>query len=209
MSTPRIDTLLNTIDSVQTYLTEIRPHLVDMHGLAIQRSRTAPGERTHGGDRDYALDNVGDPRARDLYVSVAVGLVHLGQALESDLKATKGYLNQQGRTLRRDGSADVTSDEHLSARFAQARRNQQGQRSPHPLVSQPERKGYVDPVMELDALQAAVRRLAKHLDREHGDCTKPDSTRRRVRWYDRSVMSPAQRDAFDRALIGEREQATA
>lgn len=206
--TPRIDTLLNTIDSVQSLLDEIRPHLIDVHDLAQTRSKGGDGIKVHGGDHDYALDDRGDPTAKELWNATAASTIGLGRNLESNLKALRRFLNQHGSALRRNGQADVTSLEHSTSRYAQRRRYQRGEHVPVQLISQPERRHHLDPVMELDALQAAVRKLAKHLDREHGDCRNANG-RRRVKWLDRSVLSPAQRDAIDRALIGQRDEATA
>lgn len=205
MSAPRIDTLLRTIESVQTLLDELRPHLVDVHELAYDRAHAAAEAKVSGGSRDYALDTNGDQRARDVYIDVAARLVGLGRAAESDLKALKRFLNQDdSRPLRRDGSADVTALEHRSARHSRLQRLARGERHPIPLVSQPERPLHVDPVVELEQLRGAVRRLVKHLDREHTGC-KDGEGKRRPRWMDRSSMSPAQRDAFDRSLIRDQD----
>lgn len=52
---------------------------------------------------------------------------------------------------------------------------------------------------ELEHLRETVRRIAKRCDTEHKGCRDEDG-RRKGKWLDRSILSPAQRDAFDRAV---------
>lgn len=202
MSAPRIDTFRRTLDAVVQRLEEIRPEIEDIHDLAYNRAR-AQYEKVSGGDPTAVgidLDNHGDKRARDLYTNVAARLVGLGRALEDDLKALRRHLNQQEDRPRRYNGSVVTAAEFDGALHAKGQRQDRGERSPHRVVAQPERRHSIDPNVELEQLRGAVRRLAKHLDREHVHCYG-DDRKRRPRWLDRSTMSPAQRDAFDRALL--------
>lgn len=203
MSAPRIDTLLNTLDAVAVLLREVRPHLVDVHDLAQNRARAVDERERHGRTQDYALDNHGDPKAREVYVAVAVGLVELGRETEKDLKVLRKFLNKGTRSRRLASTTEVTAAEFDQAFTARQQRKDRGEHHPLPLVAQPERKHHRDPSMELDTLRAAVRRLAASLDENHRDCetTGPNGSRRRKpRWLDRTRLTPAQSDALDRAL---------
>lgn len=200
MSAPRIDTFRNVLDSVQTLLCELRPNIEDIHTLAYDRPKAEMQSRVAGGTRDYALDTHGDMRARTLYIEVAARLVGLGRAAEQDLKQLRRFLNQDGGPpLRRDGSADVDAVEFTQAAYARERRLARQEHHPHRLVAQPERKHHLDPTVELEQLRGAVRRMTKRLDEEHTGCVG-ENGRRKPRWADRSSLSPAQRDAWDRAL---------
>lgn len=204
MSAPRIDTFRNLIASLVDKLQELDPDIADLHDLAYNRHRAANEAKVKGGTRDYALDTHGDLRARDLYTKTAARLVGLGREAEKDLKDIRRYLNATDRAIRLDHTADVTATEFDQAHNARTRRLARGERHPHLLVSQPERRHHIDPTVELEQLRGAVRRLAAHLDQEHRDCTHaPDEhgrRRRKRRWFARDLLGPAQRDAMDRAL---------
>lgn len=207
MSAPRIDTFRNVVDAVMTRLEEIRPEIEDIHDLAYNRTR-AMGDKVKGGSVDYALDTHGDMRARELYIDAAARLVGLGRATEQSLKAIRRYLNQDDGRIRRYNGSVITAAEFDGAVTARSRRSARGEHHPHRVVAQPERAHRIDPNVELEQLRGAVRRLAKHLDREHRGCVNEDGARR-GRWLDRSIMNPAQRDALDRALLTEADRAAA
>lgn len=206
MSAPRIDTFRNLSLHIVDLLGELGPDIEDVHDLAYNRNRAAGEAKVAGGSRDYALDSHGDMIARELYIDVAAQLVGLGRGAEKALRKLRKHLNREDTALRRDESANVSAAEFDQARYAQARRNLRGERSPHAHFAQPDRKNHIDPVMELLALQAAVRRLAAHMDREHKGC-RDDDGKRKPKWLDRSILSPAQRDALDRSLIDPNEAA--
>lgn len=210
---PRIDTFRNLLDHVQQLLAELRPDIDDIHDLAYNRNRAAANARVSGGGRDYALDTHGDIQARDLYTEIGGELVGFGRLLERSIRQLRSHLNRQDTALRRDDSAAVSAAEHASALFSRGRRLERGERHPHVVVAQPTRKQHVDPNVELEHLQQAVRRLAHAFDGTtylHTGCWDPEIGRRKPkpRWADRSILSPAQRSALDRALIGD-EQRTA
>jgi hypothetical protein len=212
MSAPRIDTFRRTMDAVVERLAELRPDIEDVHDLAYNRTKAAAYDRVNGGDRDYALDTHGDMIARDLYIDVAAQLVGLGRGVERAAKKLRAHLNQQSSAIRRDGSADVTAAEFTQARYAQARRIDRGEQHAHAVVAQAERRHFIDPVAELEQLRTAVRRLSARMDQEHKDCRYHEGERagkRRPRWLDRSILSPAQRTAIDRALLIEPDEAAA
>lgn len=214
MSAPRIDTLHRVIDSVIVRLDELWPDVTDLYDLAYVRHKAKASAKVRGGDPTAVgidLDNHGDPEARRLLVALANDLIGLGRDAEAHLKEIRRYLNRDdGRVKRRDRTADVTPYEFTSARQALTRRKTRGERHPHPLVIQPERKPAVDPVMELEALRAAVRRMVPRFEQEHADCRTADDgerPRRKTRRLDRSLLSAHQREAWDRALADVEEAA--
>lgn len=210
MSAPRIDTFRNTLDAVQQRLDELWLEVADLHDLAYDRRR-AVNEKVSGGDPTAVgidLDNHGDRRARDLYIDAARSVMDLAHGAEDAIKAIRGYLNRGADRPTRINGKTITAEEFDQARDARRRRTVRGERTPHRVVAQPERPHHLDPTVELEQLRGAVRRLAKHLDREHTACYG-DNRKRRPRWLDRSTMSPAQRDAFDRALLIDQKDAAA
>lgn len=207
MSAPRIDTFRNTLDAVSELIAELRPDIEDVYELAHNRPKAAAEARVSGGSRDYALDTHGDMHARELYTKVAAEMVGLARGAEKSMRALRRYLNRDdGRPLRLDGSADVSAEEFAQARYARQRRTSRGEHHPHVVVAQPERIAHIDPVSELEHLRAAFRRIAARLDQEHTAC-RDDDGRRKQKWLDRSILSPAQRDAVDRSLIRDRDAA--
>ena len=212
MSAPRIDTMRSLLTNLRQQLDALEPDLEDIHDLAYNRHRAGQNERTKGGQPDYSLDTHGDTKARELYTAVAARLLGWGRETEKALKAMRSHLNQQSTALRRDDSASVSAAEHSSALLARTRRLQRGERHPHVVVAQPTRKQHLDPNLELEHLQQAVRRLATAFDGsalEHTGCVAADTGRRKPkpRWADRSILSPAQRSALDRALIDQQQAA--
>lgn len=202
MSAPRIDTFLRTVEVVMIRLSEIVPEVEDVHDLAYNRTRAAY-EKVSGGDPTAVgidLDNHGDRKARELYTAVATDLVRLAVALEKNLKALRRHMNYSEDRPRRYAGKMVTAAEFDSANHARSQRIDRGEHAPHRNVAQPERHHRVDPNVELEQLRGAVRRMAKHLDREHTGCRDEDG-KRKPRWLDRAAMSPSQRDAIDRALL--------
>lgn len=206
MSAPRIDTLRNVLDAVQQRLDEFRPEIEDLHEMAYNRAKAAQEVPGRTSSHDFALDTHGDMRARELYIDIAARLVGLGREVEKSAKAVRRYLNRDDGRIRRFNGTEISAEEFDQARNARRRRALRGERHPHRVVSQPERAHHLDPTVELEQLRGAVRRLAKHLDRDHVACRDEDG-KRRPRWLDRASMSPAQRDAFDRALIRDGEPA--
>lgn len=212
MSAPRIDTFRRTMDAVVERLAELRPDIEDIHELAYNRTKAAAYDRVSGGSPDFALDTHGDMKARDLYIDLAAQLIGFGRGVERASKKLRTHLNQQSSAIRRDGSADVTAEEFTQARYAQARRIGRGEQHAHAVVAQAERRHFIDPVAELEHLRTAFRRLAARLDEDHKDCRYHDGQRegrRRPRWLDRSILSPAQRGAVDRALLIDQDTAAA
>lgn len=205
-SAPRIDTFRRTMLAVVDLIAELGPDVEDVHDLAYNRNRAANQAKVSGGSRDYALDTHGDMEARRLYTEVAAELIGLGRAAESALRRLRTHLNSEERAIRYDGSANVSATELLQARAARARREARGERHPHRNVAELDRKVHLDPVDELRHLQGAMRRIAKGLDADHRAC-RDEEGKRKPKWLDRSVLSPAQRDALDRSLIDPKQVA--
>lgn len=207
MSAPRIDTVRNLIDSITRLLAEYRPELDDLHDMAFDRVKGAPSPRVNGGKPDYSLDRYGDMKARGLYTDIAARLVGLGRAVEKDLKEVRRHLNNEGSALSRDAHNDITAAELASALHVQQQRRQRGD-GPHANFAQNTRKQHLDPNIELDHLRNAVRRMVSRIESEHRGCFD-EHGKRKPKWLDRSILSPAQRDALDRALLRDPQAAQA
>lgn len=205
-SAPRIDVFRRTMLAVIDRLAELGPDVEDVHDLAYNRNRAANQAKVSGGSRDYALDTHGDMEARRLYTEVAAELLGVARSAESALKKLRTHLNSEERAIRYDGTANVTALELLQARTARARRAARGEHHPHRNVSELDRKIHLDPVTELEHLRTAFRRIAARLDAEHKACRGEDG-KRIPKWLDRSMLSPAQRDAVDRSLIDPKQVA--
>lgn len=65
--TVRIDTARNQIAATVALLTQLGVELEDLHALAYDRPAAAERIKVSGGERDYALDTHGDPKARLVY----------------------------------------------------------------------------------------------------------------------------------------------
>lgn len=210
MSAPRIDTFRNTLDAVIRRIEDdLWPEVADLHDLAYNRTRAANEQeaKRRGGPVDYALDNHGDTKARNLYIAVANRMIDLARGAEDAAKDIRRHLNKQDDRPRSRTGSVITAAEFDEAMSARRRRAERGERHPHRVVAQPERRHSIDPSVELEQLRGAVRRLAAHLDREHRGCFD-DGGQRKARWLDRSVLSPGQSDALDRALNVMSEEAS-
>lgn len=199
MSAPRIDTFRRTIDAVIVRLSEFRAEVGDLHDLAHDRHRAGNDAKVRGGSRDYALDTHGDPRARQLYIDVAARTIGLARAVEADLKAVGRYLDAGDRSNAR--TKDAEDDEVIDAVNAARRRRLRGETSHHLRVAQPPIQSQVDWRQECEALRRATAKVTTRFAEMHADCEQVEDGKRRKlrRRYDLSVLSPRERDAWDRA----------
>lgn len=177
--TVRIDTLRNQLGATATLLTVTSPLLTELHFLAYERHQAPPGERVRGGERDYALDNHGNPDARLAYQAlgdtIADTCTTLAVALHDAHEPLRGGGNRGNQSRRLISVADLGT-----ALAAQARRIGRGEGlTPH--LPQPERDQAMK-LMEQRALRAEkdrdratakVRKLEAELARQRGESTWP------------------------------------
>lgn len=202
MSAPRIDTFRRTIDAVVERLLELRADVGDVHSLAYDRHRAGEAIKVSGGSHDYALDEHGDINARELYIDVAAKTIGLARNTEKALTKLRRYLNRDGHGGRRDGSADATQAEIVEALAARQRRTQRGEYTPHPVVAQQVKipTSMIEAQGELDLLRSAVHKVMDRAQREHDDCLHADGRRKRSRIVNKDILTPKEREAWDRSL---------
>ena len=163
--TVRIDTLRNTLDGTRRLLDMMSEELDDLHLLAYERPTGQTGEaHVRGGTRDYALDNHGDPIARDAYRRLgdvtADVCARLDDAINTALKILREG-NTPTRTHR--GLRLVELGEAIAA---QARRAKRGDYSAVRRGPQPdEHRAVTEALKDRDRLAreltAANKRIAR------------------------------------------------
>lgn len=204
MTAPRIDAVRAEIARTIRLLHELDDNLLDLHVLAYERGRTASGDKVNGGSRDYALDNHGSARARDLYDQVARRLRFTTGALTDDLKELRGFLTSGPNGTRRDRTADCGADEIQEAIDAQTRRRVRGEYEPTRLVAQPRVWSQTEWRNECEALRSAVRKAVAGFVEDHQWCQSATidqrgqrpKLRRRVQT---KLLTPREREAWSRA----------
>lgn len=216
MTAPRIDAVRNEIRHASSLLQLLAGQLDDLHVLAYDRSASTGGDKVRGGSRDYALDNHGDRRARDLYEQIAKDLRHTINDLVGSIKSVRGYLTSGSGGGRRDASADATTDEVLAALDAQRRRHQRGEYQPTPLTPQPAVVSQTEWQVECEALRSAVRKITTDFLSDHQHCVSTTvdhrGQRRKITHrYQTKLLTPRERDAWRRAnqSVSERDDAQA
>jgi hypothetical protein len=175
-ATPRIDTIRNRLAATVTLLGDVQPHLADLHALAYDRA-TARREAVNGGDRDYALDTHGDPRARTAYKHLALATIDACELLaEAAHDVTR---------LLKDGDHDHTksrhyiNDEELAvALAAKATRIARGENESIPTNAQPNADMTARVLARVIAERDALQRKVDHLERQ-----LPDQPRREKRGW--------------------------
>lgn len=188
--TIRIDTFRRQLTGLIALVELVRDNADDLHDLATDRARAAT-VKVRGGQPDYALDNHGDVRARQLLHDIQQRTLDAVEPLHQAAADAASYLRPtHTRTGRRDTTADATSTEILEAIAAQQRRHQRGERTSTATVDQP--SVYTpDTNAELELLRTAVRKMAGTTCDLHKE---PQPIRLDAR------LTPAERDAVRRAL---------
>lgn len=204
MTAPRIDAVRTEIRHTVELLHLLGDQLDDLHILAYNRHRASERIKVRGGDHDYALDNHGDKRARDLYIKVAEELRSAMNDLTGSIKEVRGYLTAGGAAGRRDGSADCTTDEVIAALDALGRRRRRGEYEPAPLVAQPDVRSQTEWRIECEALRSAVRKVTRDFAADHQTCQSADTGRDRfkrklLRRYPTKNLSTRERQAWRNA----------
>lgn len=132
----RIDTLRNRVNATIDLLKLLAAQLEDLHVLAYERNvARVEMERVQGGDRDYALDTHGDPRARDAFRALNTTTM---SAAEWIATATHDALRllTEGKPPT-SGTRKATAVEVGHALVAQSRRVQRGEYTPYRGFPQP------------------------------------------------------------------------
>lgn len=160
---PRIDTVRNRITTAQQVLTTIHDELEDLHVLAYDRQVAAAEAPVRGGQRDWALDTHGDPRARAAYRQLAEATLNacaqLAEASHNAIRVLRDH--QPGDTPRTRRL--ITTDELVTALAAQARRQtNRTSYQPARAIPQPE---------HAEVLRAAER-VIKERDQLRDRCEK-------------------------------------
>lgn len=194
MTAPRIDTTRNIVDDLILLLAEFRAELHDIHDLAYNRKRAAEEARVSGGSRDHALDTHGDMEARRLYSDAVWALGKAEGPLTTAIKAIRSHLTKGAGVTAADRTKAATKAEVTAAIHAAQRRRHRSkvtpiETEPHHLIAPQPRVGYVEPTVELEQLQNAVRKMCRNV--------KPD----------RSRLTPAEQDAWRRAAVPEAKTA--
>lgn len=229
MTAPRIDTIRREINDAQTVLGYLAANLEDLHALAYEKHHAGQAERTRGGQRDYALDNHGDPKARALYETIAKAIIGLvsGQTLPARKEWSRldglVQLEQQTRGFLTHGKNDPTkiaavtqADEVVRQIVARRRRIARGEYEPKPIAVQPVVAPSMDWQTECEVLRAAVRKVTAEFAQDHQHCQPPDEgigryKRKLLRRYPTKNLSTREREAWRRAqsVADQNEQATA
>jgi hypothetical protein len=197
------DQLQRTIDDLIVTLTQLRAETRDLDTLATDRTRNSEAPHVAGGDRDYALDNRGDPQAQQLYDDLAVHVTAAAKALHADWVGIGRYFDRGGKASRRIRSAGASADEVAAAITAAVRRRQRGEYAPHLRVAQPQPATQTDWRTECEALRRATAKVTRAFADLHQHCEQTDDQGRKRklrRRYDLSILSGRERDAWSRAV---------
>lgn len=165
--TPRIDTLRNRLAATRSLLAMVEDELGDLNVLAYDRARVAR-ERVDGGERDWALDTHGDPRARDAYREIGLAAVHALEVLADSHHAALKLL-RSGTLNGRSPRYMVNSEELAQVLEAQARRVARDEYTPTARETQPNQAHAEEAVARLirerDRYKALAERFEKRLTR--------------------------------------------
>jgi 5-methylcytosine-specific restriction endonuclease McrA len=187
MSAPRIDTFRSTIDGLIIALSQIRDETQDLHELAYSRYRAAQESKVRGGSPDYALDNHGDKRARELYTEVARATVGLGRDVLGSLDRIRSYLTAGDGSVyqRRNKAGDAPRAEVLSAIAAAERRRKRGEYAPTRIAAIP----------QIDAIEAAASAQGELLHLANAVRKMCSGLK-----ADRRLLTPIEQEAWRNAL---------
>lgn len=207
MSAPRIDTVRREVKDATALLGYLAANLEDLHELAYTRRRSGSTDRVRGGDRDYALDNHGNPDARELYEDTAKMVLRLADDVVDMHKEVRAWLtshdekwNRSSKSLAGNASADEVIDSMRSRR----RRIARGEYEPNPIAAQPVVLPSMDWRQECEVLRSACRKVTAEFAQDHQFCQPPDEgagrfKRKLLRRYPTKNLSARERDAWKRA----------
>lgn len=207
MSAPRIDSVRRDRADAVTLLGYLADNLEDLHELAYTRRRSGATERINGGDHDFALDNHGNPKAREHYETTARLIVRIADDVIAQHKDVRAFLTSHDEDGRRQRSlaGNATADEVIDALTARRRRVLRGEYEPHRIAQQPTVVPSMDWRTECEALRSAVRKVTTEFADDHAHCQAPDEgiarfKRKLLRRYPTKNLSSRERDAWRNAM---------
>lgn len=177
VDTPRIDTTRNRVDATGKLLAKSLDDLEVLHVLAYNRHAARREAVVAGGDRDYALDNHGDPRARTAYRQLALATLDVCDILAEASHGVAQMFTDGADDQRRRGGTTITVVELATALEAKARRAARGEFTPRLVVPQPDADKVAKVTVE--SLAAENKRLTDENARLKEMLTQP---RRRRGW---------------------------
>lgn len=206
MSAPRIDTVRREVKDARELLDYLAANLEDLHEIAYTRRRSGSTDRVRGGEKDHALDNHGNPKARELYEATArlvLGLVDDVVDMQKDVRAFLTSHDDKNRPAK-SLAGNASADEVVDAMQARRRRVARGEYEPHPIAQQPVVVPSMNWRQECEVLRSAVRKVTTEFASDHQHCQPPDEgvgrfKRKLLRRYPTKVLSAREREAWRRA----------
>lgn len=158
--TPQVRTVRNQVKATSSLLEFVGERLDVVYDLAYDRGKAAERLAVRGGDRDYALDTNGDPKARELYKAVSVDLANMLEVLTISAHEMASWLKDGEVDFRRRSGRTLTADEVLEVRAAGARRAERGEGTlppdEQPAVKEPSRADLEAEVRTLEGIIGKV-----------------------------------------------------
>lgn len=131
MPAPRIDSMRNRLTATRTLLGNALEFIEDLHALAYDRATAAERQTVRGGERDWALDTHGDPRARRAYTALAEAASSACSNLAIAADDASRILTEGGQVDTTRGRGTPIPTEDLAQQLAlQARRAARGDYTP-------------------------------------------------------------------------------
>lgn len=184
MPAPRIDTTRNQLTATRTLLGTAEETIEDLHALAYDRQTAAERQAVKGGERDYALDTHGDPRARQAYAGLAEATSQACSIIAIACDDAARVLNEGGQVDTTRGRGTPIPTEDLAQQLAlQARRAARGDYTPVRTRPQPAAD---DAARVLDRVRRERDEARRLVERYHAmlvanginpDTTTPDRKR--------------------------------
>lgn len=166
---PRIDTTRNRLAATRELLGDVEKEIEDLHTLAYDRQVAKDDVAVSGGQRDYALDTHGDPRARDAYRTLANTVSDVCDQLAEAAHDVIVLLREGDTPGHPRGRRRIDTEELAQQLEHQAVRIANGDYTPHRIRPQPEAaetRKVLDRVRrERDQARADVERLKAELAR--------------------------------------------
>lgn len=204
MTAPRIDTFRREVRDAGDLLRFLAQNVDTLHDLAYSRHRNPTADRVRGGQRDYALDTHGDPKARELYADSAKTVLALVDRLVTVEAEVRSFLTAGTAGGSVDLNAGTSTDEVVRQIAARRRRVARGEYEPHPIAKQPVVVPSMDWQTECEVLRSAVRKVTTEFRQDHQLCQPPEAglgrfKRKLLRRYPTKNLSTREREAWNRA----------
>lgn len=135
---PRIDTLRNRLTATVTLLGQALQGIEDLHVLAYDRQAAGDRLAIRGGERDYALDTHGDPRAREALVALSEASMKSCDLIAVAAHDVVVLLNEGDTVDAQRGRGQAIDVEDFAEELEnQARRSARGEYTPDRVRPQP------------------------------------------------------------------------